>query len=192
VGGQESHVLLGTDVTALKELQAALEASRAELEQKAQALQDSNTALRVLMEQRETDRRALDERVAANMRELVLPVLERLRRSLATRPERAHVDALTDTLLHVTQTFGPFDESGLPAGVQLTRRETEIAGLVRAGKSTAEIAEALYLAPSTVSFHRRNIRRKLDLHGRHVRLADRLAAARGPSANAASPWRPEA
>jgi PAS domain S-box-containing protein len=160
----------------------ALEAALADLEEKAQALTDTNAALRVIVEQRAADRRALDERVAANMRELVLPILERLRCSLASHPGLAHVDALSDTLSHITQAFGPLDEGGLPAGADLTRRETLIASLVRAGKSTAEIAAALDLAPSTVSFHRRNIRRKLKLHGRNVRLADRLATARRTSA----------
>ena len=47
--------------------------------------------------------------------------------------------------------------------MQLTPREREIAGLIRVGRSTSEIAEALYISPSTVSFHRKNLRRKLGL-----------------------------
>ena len=44
------------------------------------------------------------------------------------------------------------------------------------GRSTSEIAEALYISPSTVSFHRKNLRRKLGLAPRGPRLASHLGA----------------
>ncbi len=37
--------------------------------------------------------------------------------------------------------------------------------LIAEGHTSSEIAERLHLAPSTVEVHRRNIMRKLDLHG---------------------------
>jgi DNA-binding NarL/FixJ family response regulator len=46
----------------------------------------------------------------------------------------------------------------------LTERELEILHLVGEGLVTKEIAESLKLSPATVSVHRANIMRKLDLH----------------------------
>lgn len=46
----------------------------------------------------------------------------------------------------------------------LTERELEVLGLVGQGLVTKEIAERLRLSPATVSVHRANIMRKLDLH----------------------------
>ncbi|MEN8189104.1 MAG: response regulator transcription factor [Thermodesulfobacteriota bacterium] len=46
----------------------------------------------------------------------------------------------------------------------LTRRETEILQLVAEGLTNAEIAERLYISPSTVDTHRKNIMTKLDIH----------------------------
>ena len=46
----------------------------------------------------------------------------------------------------------------------LTRREREVLSLMADGNRTQNIAERLYIAPSTVEVHRRNIMRKLDLH----------------------------
>ena len=57
----------------------------------------------------------------------------------------------------------------------LSRREYEILQLVKAGRTTREIANALYLSPATVTFHRGNIRRKLGLHRSGVRLIPRVA-----------------
>jgi two-component system NarL family response regulator len=48
---------------------------------------------------------------------------------------------------------------------RLTSREREVLQLLAEGNTSADIAERLHLATSTVEVHRRNIMRKLDLHG---------------------------
>lgn len=47
---------------------------------------------------------------------------------------------------------------------QLGRREIEVLQLLVDGSTSAEIANRLHIATSTVEVHRRNIMRKLDLH----------------------------
>jgi DNA-binding CsgD family transcriptional regulator len=42
--------------------------------------------------------------------------------------------------------------------------------MIRQGRTNDEIAEQLYIAPSTVKTHRRNIRKKLGLAGAKNRL----------------------
>lgn len=46
----------------------------------------------------------------------------------------------------------------------LGRRERQVLSLLAEGLSSAQIAEQLHIAASTVDVHRRNIMRKLDLH----------------------------
>jgi len=46
----------------------------------------------------------------------------------------------------------------------LGRREREVLQLLAGGKSSAQIADTLFIATGTVEVHRRNIMRKLDLH----------------------------
>lgn len=46
----------------------------------------------------------------------------------------------------------------------LTTRETEILQLVAEGLTNQEIAEKLFISPSTVDTHRKNIMSKLDIH----------------------------
>lgn len=50
----------------------------------------------------------------------------------------------------------------IPSKELLTRREKEVLRLMAQGKSTAEIAEELYISPATVSTHRKNIHRKTE------------------------------
>lgn len=53
---------------------------------------------------------------------------------------------------------------GAAAGAALTPRERVVVRLLAEGRSSAQIASALLIAPSTVDTHRRNIMRKLGLH----------------------------
>lgn len=64
-----------------------------------------------------------------------------------------------------TVTAALLDNPRLQAGTpRLTARERQVLQLIAEGHTSARIAERLYLAPSTVEVHRRNIMRKLDLH----------------------------
>lgn len=47
---------------------------------------------------------------------------------------------------------------------RLGRRETEVLRLLAEGKTSPKIAEDLFISPSTVDVHRRNIMQKLELH----------------------------
>lgn len=53
----------------------------------------------------------------------------------------------------------------------LTDREQEVLGLVTEGKTNREIAEALFIAESTVNFHMKNILSKLHLRNRAEAVA---------------------
>jgi len=50
--------------------------------------------------------------------------------------------------------------------ILLSKREIEIVRLIGEGKSSAEISELLYIGKSTVDTHRKNILRKLNIHGK--------------------------
>jgi PAS domain S-box-containing protein len=141
------------------------------------ALEERNSALRVILEQRNRDRADLERNITDNLRHLVVPTLDRLSRSLRGRPEALQLEALRSTLEELLGPLGRVLNSS-ESGVKtlLTRREYEIAQLVRAGKTTDEIAEALYLSGATVAYHRVNIRRKLGLGPRSPHLATYLAS----------------
>ncbi|WP_160070241.1 LuxR C-terminal-related transcriptional regulator [Sphingobacterium bovisgrunnientis] len=54
----------------------------------------------------------------------------------------------------------PYGQQKTPEASLFTRREKEIIQLVLLGRTTLEIASALYISPYTVSVHRKNILRK--------------------------------
>jgi len=175
--GATTSFALGTDITDHRTLRMALQESEESLRQQAAALSDSNTALRVILEQRNRDRAELERTITENVETMILPMLGRLAKPLATTPQAVYLDAAMQGLREVVS---PLAQVGSSAEVdaRLTPREREIARLIGVGRSTSEIAEALYISPSTVSFHRKNLRRKLGLAPRGPRLASYLGSRR--------------
>lgn len=160
IAGELTCFALATDIADRRALQRSLE--------------ESNIALRVILDQRTQDRADLERRIRTNVADMVLPLLGRLRQPLAQRPEATYLDTAMQNLQEIVS---PIADSLNPQdGPPLTIREREIANLIRAGKTTAEIATALYISPGTVAFHRKNLRGKfgLDAHGPH--LASYLAS----------------
>jgi DNA-binding CsgD family transcriptional regulator/PAS domain-containing protein len=176
ISGGRGCFLLGADITEQKAMQEALARSERALRRQATILDERNAALKVLLEQREQDHRELEQRIISNVDQLIEPTLERLSRSLRHRPERLEIDALRANLREIVSPFGQRLAEGGASGPALTRREREVAGLVRLGRTSAEIAEALHVSTAAVAFHRANLRRKLGIPKRGPRLATHLGS----------------
>ncbi|MRR15844.1 MAG: PAS domain S-box protein [Deltaproteobacteria bacterium] len=130
----------------------------AELEIKGQSLQELNIALKVLLQQREEDKKIMEERFVTNIKNLVLPYVEQMKKKIPDAGQRsyleiieAHLNEITTPLLHHLQQF------------DFTPQEVRVATLVKQGMSTKEIAEILGIAGGSVDVHRRHIRKKLGL-----------------------------
>jgi DNA-binding CsgD family transcriptional regulator/PAS domain-containing protein len=174
IGGRRGCFLLGADITGQKAMQEALARSERALRRQATILDERNAALKVLLEQRVQDQRELEERIVSNVDQLIEPTLERLSRALRHRPERLEVDAVRANLREIVGPFGQRLAQSSASRQPLTRREKEVAGLVRHGRTSAEIAESLHVSTAAVAFHRANIRRKLGIPKGGPQLATHL------------------
>jgi DNA-binding CsgD family transcriptional regulator len=158
--GPMRAVVSHENITPLKLAEERLRDQRAELERKAVELEEVNTALRVLLKQREQDRAQLEEAVFSNLRELVLPHVERLKSSGLKPREKALAESIERQLNAIA---APLLRGLGTARTLLTPRGIQVAALVREGRSTKEIAELLRVSEATVNFHRKSLRRKLGL-----------------------------
>jgi DNA-binding CsgD family transcriptional regulator len=79
---------------------------------------------------------------------------------LEARPALARADRLAERL----DAAAPPPAAALPGG--LSPREAEVLRLLASGRSTQQIAEALFLSPRTVKRHIANLYVKIDAHGR--------------------------
>jgi DNA-binding CsgD family transcriptional regulator len=84
-----------------------------------------------------------------------------------------------ELLRRCDQPTSPGLEPAARAGEELTRREREVAVLAARGRTSPEIAEALYLSVRTVDTHLHRVYRKLMIEGRHE-LAEALGISGPP------------
>ena len=142
-----------------------------ELQEKSENLQEVNTALKVLLKQREDDKKELGESVLANVRSLIDPYVEKLKKSQLGNSQRTLVEILES---HLNEIVSPFCKILGLQSFNLTPAELKVAGFIRDGKSTDEISEILCISQHTVSTYRDNIREKLGLRGNRANLRSYL------------------
>jgi PAS domain S-box-containing protein len=149
-----------SDISEYKESEAALQEREKELRAKTETLEEMNAALRVLLERREKDRVEMEEKVLLNMRDLVNPYLEKLKKGSMDEKQKACLGILESNLNSITSSFSRELRFKY---LNLTPTEIHIAGLIRDGRTTKEIADLLNLSSRTIESHRKNIRRKMGL-----------------------------
>lgn len=159
------------DITALKLTEEALRRSRQTLNEQARSLEESNIALKVLLEQRDRDRLELERKVLANVKGLVLPYIDKLKGARLKPRERTLVEIVD---AHLQDIISPLLQSMANADIVLTPQEMQVAALIKDGRSSKEIAEVLHISEATVNFHRKNLRTKFGLKNRRVNLRSYL------------------
>ena len=165
--GPQRIVVSHENITALKVAEELSRQSEKALWLEKQKLEDANTALKVLLQQREKDQRQMEADVLENVRRMVTPLVERLRRMpLPVRAQKI-LASLEQRLEELTQ---PFLRRLSNAESVLTPQEIEVAALIREGRRSKEIAALMNLSLTTINFHRRNLRRKLNLRNSRINL----------------------
>jgi len=142
-----------------------------ELSNKTLELEEVNTALRVLIEQREGDKDDLEERMFHNVRQLVLPYVEKLKQQRLGNDQLAYVDVLESNLLSILE---PFTQKLLYVHKNLTPAEVKVANLIREGRTAKEIASVFGVSEAAINRHRQHIRNKLGLNSKKVNLRTHL------------------
>jgi PAS domain S-box-containing protein len=160
-----------TDVSKLKRVEHELREREAELSAQSKQLQEVNTALKVLLKQREKDKSKLEQDILSHVEQLVAPYLERLKNTRMDSDQRALVGVLETNLNHIVSPM----VGNLSSKYQsLTPTEIRVADLVKEGKTNEEIGELLAISKNTVKFHRFNLRTKLKVKNKRINLRSYL------------------
>lgn len=150
---------VGRDVTRLRQAELELMAKNAELERK-------NAAMTEVLEHIEQKNEEIKDNVRANVHELFIPLLDKLR-SPKKPEENVYIDMLERSLENLTSSFG---HKVTNRSLKLTPKEINICNLIKHDLSSKEIAGLLGISLFTVERHRNNIRTKLAITNKHVNL----------------------
>jgi len=154
--------LIGTnlDITERNQAQVQAELHAAELE-------NTNTALRVLLKQVNENKTEMESRVLDNFTRLVNPYLDLLEENLANTVQQEYIKVVKENIKKITSSFSLNLSSSY---LGLSPREIQVADLVRQGRANKEAARILNISINAVEFHRNNLRKKLGLQNKKINL----------------------
>jgi len=167
----EINEYLRKEIDEHTQTETALIKRESELEIKTKNLEELNTALKVLLKRRDEDKEELSEKVLLNVKELVLPYIERIKKIDLSQTQNNYISILESNL---NQIISPFLHKLSSRYSNLTPTEIRVANFIKEGKTTKEIAQTLILSKRTIDFYRENIRKKLGLNNIKTNLRTHL------------------
>jgi len=156
-----------SDITKLKHAEADLSEKEIVLQAKTTKLEETNTALKVLLQKRDEDKAFMQAQVLSNIKKLIYPYFNKLRKGRLDKSQKAYIDIIESNLQQIisAESIGFSSEY-----YGLTRAELVVADLIQHGQKTKEIAGLLSLSPKTIEVHRNSIRKKLGITNKKVNL----------------------
>ena len=170
-GDIQSLMQITRNITEQVRAEKALREREEELKIQATNLKEVITALRVLLKRRDEDKTELEEKVLSNVKELVVPFLEKVKKTPLDSKQFTYIDILESNLNDIT---APFLHNLSTKYMHLTPKEIRVAYLIKEGKTTKEIGEIMAVSPRTIETHRKNIRKKLGIEKKKGNLRSRL------------------
>ncbi|MFC1904628.1 helix-turn-helix transcriptional regulator [Chloroflexota bacterium] len=131
------------------------------------ALQEANTALRLVLTRIEQEKQGLYRDIKMNVDKILMPILN----GLATQLPPAQVKYAEMLQANLEEIASPFISQLSLSFHSLTQTEIAICHMIRNGMRTKEIAEMRGVSGATINRHREKIRRKLKITNQDVNLA---------------------
>jgi PAS domain S-box-containing protein len=140
-----------------------------ELENKTNTLEELNTALKVLLQHREEDKREMEDRFVMNIRGLIIPFVDKMKNTPLDEPQKAYLSIIKT---HLKDLMSPMIKKMYQ--FNFTPTEIQVSSLIKEGKTSKEIAKIMGIATSSIDTHRNNIRKKLGISNRSINLRSNL------------------
>jgi len=154
-------------------IEETLRKREAELQATAQSLEELNNAMKMLLKHREDDKNEVGTKVTANVKDLILPYIEKLKATDLDTLQRILLEIIEMHLMEITS---PFLTKLTSTFMGFTPKEIQVATLIRDGKRTKEIAKIMNVSKSAIDLHRNHIRAKLGLNNKKVNLRSYLTS----------------
>ncbi|MFH1032238.1 MAG: LuxR C-terminal-related transcriptional regulator [Chloroflexota bacterium] len=131
------------------------------------ALQESNTALKIVLSRIEQEKQEIHRDINMNVEKILKPILQALILQLP-QAHKNYAEMLQTNLENITS---PFVSQISRSYNSLTLTEISICNMIRNGMRTKEIADNRGVSEATIHRHREKIRHKLKITNQDVNLA---------------------
>lgn len=165
---------IGTIATRIAADQELLETNR-QLSLEREALQESNTALRIVLARIEHEKQEIYKDININVEKVVMPILHALSSELSSSQKR-YAEMVLRSLEDITS---PFINRLSLSYKSMTPTEIAICNMIRNGMRTKEIAQMRHVSEATINRHREKIRSKLGITNQDINLATYLQSSMG-------------
>lgn len=142
------------------------------IQERTKSLQETNTALTVLLEKQQDGSKEVEERIAANIKRQISPVIDKLKQLSDVSEIKMYLELLD---MEINAIMASHTHKLATMAVNLTPTELQIASLIRKGRTTKEISSILGNSIRTIESHRASIRKKVGLQDRSENLETFLA-----------------
>ena len=159
------------DITKRKKGEDELKNAKKELEIKTKSLEETNTALKVLLEHQDITKKEMEKNILNSIKTLVIPYLEKIKIGASDERIKTYINIVE---LNISEITKPFTNQLVNYYIKLTPVEIQIASLIKDDKSTKDIAGLLNISENTLFFYRKNIRTKLGLKNKKINLRSYL------------------
>lgn len=159
--------------------QQALQENNLQLLLERKALQEANTALRVVLSNIEEEKLRIHEHIRVNIDKVIMPILHALIPAVAEN-KKNYLNILKNNLEEITS---PFTSRVSKRFHALTPTEVDICNLIRNGLRTKEIADLRGVSAATINRHREHIRRKLNIANQKINLTTYLQSLQAPQSS---------
>lgn len=165
------YIIETLDITEQRLAMEQLIEAKNELEMKSKNLEESNIALKVLIEHQTQNIKNSENNILENVKTLVFPYIEKLKFS--------SLDENHNTLLNIIETnlseiLKPFTIKLTNKAINFSQAEVRVAKMVKEGRTAKEIADILNISVNTAKEHNSQIRKKLGIKRKKINLRSYL------------------
>ena len=154
--GQTLILLALEDISDLIEREKAGEM----IARKRQELDEADIAFEVLLRKHAKEKVRLQENLTLNITQMLMPLIHKLKQTKLSDLQELYLSHIVATIREITS---PFYRTLSGEYFGLTPMEIQVADLIRAGKTSKEIAVLLDTSVRAIEFHRHNIRKKVGI-----------------------------